>query len=226
MTAALILVAHAAYLAFLGFPSWVKPETLLGGGGLIGAVVSLAGFVGPWLRARSSEQKRLQLLDQAAKQVSFWELWLRAQQLAQPSDRFEAIKSIVQRELDAASQTVLKATTQVPSAASAAAMLAPAGARPSGIRRWLLLYRPPRAWAWIPRVFFYMYAFYFVFLPLSWIFPGFLSRGNASSEVSLWITSLFLMLFFRYLSVRSERPKAASRTTIQEDKKSAAAGRG
>jgi hypothetical protein len=76
-------------------------------------------------------------------------------------------------------------------AASPATVIAPVRSR---WRRWLLLYKPSRKVAWLPRVFFYYFAAFFVIV--SFIDPA------PAVEASL----ILLVFLFRYLSIRLDRP--------------------
>ena len=195
---------------------------IVGGGGVAGALLTLgSGILLPWLKARDVAQKRLQVLEEATKRVSFWEAWIKAQQLA-GSEPLDSIKGPAQKELYEASVTVLAATAHP--AALAEAMptaIAPepaictrvaepvgAGGLASCVKQWVvrafLLYSPPRARAWVPRVFFYSYCL----APFAGLYPF-----DGTETGPFWFKLLgtaVIALFFRYLSVTMERSVRAT----------------
>jgi hypothetical protein len=75
-------------------------------------------------------------------------------------------------------------------------------------RRWLLLYKPPRALAWLPRLFFYIYGVLIVVSLIEWIASK--DANQTDNATSLLIGSLVLCAIFRPLSVWLEKPRQQS----------------
>jgi hypothetical protein len=134
--------------------------------GLIGTLLTLAAG---WLKERENSAKRSQRLDEAIKRVTFWEGWLKA---IEP--------------LDSGSEAAVwkdRARKQILSASDAIELLLHDDAIPKNLakkeedfllwrqelpwwRRWLLLYKPARERAWIPRAIFYGYLIVTLLMPL------------------------------------------------------------
>jgi hypothetical protein len=66
------------------------------------------------------------------------------------------------------------------------------------MRRWLLLYKPPRPRAWIPRIFFYYY--YILSIPIR----PFITTHTVAFAV---VYNLVVAFFFRWLSAWAEKPR-------------------
>jgi hypothetical protein len=110
-----------------------------------------------WLRDRGANQQRAKLLEEVTKSIAFWELWLKAQQLARTTDELAEVRQTAQRELDYASQQIVGLRVQGFQAESTDIFRLPS----SRLRRLLLLYRPRGGVGWVPRILFYSFVIYF-----------------------------------------------------------------
>jgi hypothetical protein len=110
-----------------------------------------------WIRERDARVQRAKELDEAIKIVSFWESWLK---------NIETLKLTVDEDFRMRAQTQMFDVSRRVEGLVTAFM---AGPKPKPTRqeflvtrrslpwwrRWLLLYRPGRKWAWVPRIVFY-----------------------------------------------------------------------
>jgi len=109
-----------------------------------------------WLQTKSADSRRAKTIEEAVKRVQFLEGWYRTRLAVAPNE-LEAVRSIVQHELDAAMERIK--TLEIP--AVTPAWLGERNARIaklSWFRRWFLLYKPVRLLAWLPRLYFYLSA--------------------------------------------------------------------
>ncbi len=128
---------------------------------VIGLVGTLVTVIATWAKDLNSSAHRIRTLDEATKRAVFWDTWSKALAAADPEASLATLTSKVKTEVLAAAESVEKAfhVLAVQQASEAHAIQEHQRSRDSipRLRRWLLLYKPPRARAWIPRIFFYIY---------------------------------------------------------------------
>jgi hypothetical protein len=125
--------------------------------GLIGTVVTIAGST---LKDHSDSIKRVREIDEAAKVVSFWKTWLEAACSLGTEDEQKLWREKAKKDLEKASARVEGLFPETQSESHLSAKQENFVGWRRGLptwRRWLLLYKPPRARAWLPRVIFYLY---------------------------------------------------------------------
>lgn len=171
---------------------------------LAGTLISLAAS---WAKELNASAQRMRALEEATKRATFWDTWLKAQlAAANANDEVSELKMRARAELSAAAIPIEEAYRQ------------PAGLAPASridrtnyaafqrsvprLRRWLLLYKPPRPIAWVPRVFFYLILAESIAIPFILLDPA--ERSDWQYAV---IGFAFLLAVFRGLSVWAERPR-------------------
>lgn len=166
--------------------------------GLIGTLVSLSAA---WAKDLNATAQRIRVLEDAMKRAQFWDTWSKALATVDPEANTADLKAQLKAEILAAAEPVQLLFRKPPENAPRLAGLAEFLSFRSSLsrfRRWLLLYKPPRGRAWVPRIFFY---YYVMTIPLR----PFLSSHSMVFSV---IYSLVLALFFRWLSAWAEKPHA------------------
>jgi hypothetical protein len=160
-------------------------------GGLFGLASTGVPILEKWMRERTERNQRDQHLERITKQVTFWDAWFKAQQNVCSQDELQRSKATAARELDH-----LSPNDWLMSTAAGDRQLFPK----SYIRRLLLIYKPARRSAWIPRVFFYASLLYLcttVFVTL-WRHP------NAVRDPLVWLVLSLVLTFvwvFRFLAL-------------------------
>jgi hypothetical protein len=175
--------------------------------GAFGLVGTLVPAVISWSHDRDAASARLRKLDEATKKVAFWEQWLKlSTQICGPDDG-DCIAR-VRKEL-----ALLAELLENDSTLAQADMVKQRGRSTefqekvhamSTWRRLLLLYKPARALAWVPRLFFFM-GFFLAALMLFTLLDStheFSYKDLAIVEVMLFIW----MAIFRSLSQWLEQP--------------------
>jgi hypothetical protein len=128
------------------------------------AVVGLTGSVIPvlvgWFKDRDQSVQRVRQIEEATKTVVFWDSWLKSIVSANPEVNGTEWKSIATEQFLYAS-TLISSSLAIRQSAQKTnyAKQAFESHRRSlpWLRRWLLLYYPPRARAWLPRALFYLF---------------------------------------------------------------------
>ena len=175
---------------------------------VIGLVGTLVTALATWARDLNSTAQRIRTLDEATKRAAFWDTWYKAMSAADPQLNASELASKVRTEIAAAAESVEKAfcvlAVQRASEAQQASQHQRAQHSVSRVRRWLLLYKPPRARAWIPRLFFYLYLVYTPFFP-------FIGPRKEPSEAAVGVLGGVLMIIiFRALAYWAEKPRAVA----------------
>jgi hypothetical protein len=164
--------------------------------GLVGTLVSLSAA---WAKDLNATAQRIRVLEDAMKRAQFWDTWSKALATVDPEANTADLKAQLKAEILASAEPVQqlfhKTPANTPSLAGLADYLSFRSSL-SRFRRWLLLYKPPRGRAWVPRIFFY---YYLMTIPLR----PFLSSHSMVFSV---IYSLVMALFFRWLSAWAEKP--------------------
>jgi len=155
-----------------------------------GIVASSFALVGAMIKDRSRYTRRMRRYEKAEKELAILRSWFAAQQLALSPEQLEQAKNRLSED-SARVYAELYTAEERRGVRSATPLMRPA----SRIRRLLLLYKPRRAWAWIPRIVFYSY----LPAPLIPLFARNLSDGAASLVASL----LFACIFW-WISVQVE----------------------
>jgi len=172
---------------------------------LIGLVGTLVTVIATWAKDLNASAHRIRTLDEATKRAAFWDTWSKALAAADPEASSAALTFKVRTEVLAAAESVEKAfhALALQQASEARALQERQRSRDSvsRFRRWFLLYKPPRARAWIPRTFFYLYV---VYTP---IFPFMDDSTEAWAAVG---GGLVLVMLFRWLSIWAERPRVGA----------------
>jgi hypothetical protein len=164
--------------------------------GLIGTLVSLSAA---WAKDLNATAQRMRVLEDATKRALFWDTWSKALATVDPEANTADLRAQLKAEILAAAEPVHQLFRKPPANAPRVTSLAGYLSFRSSLsrfRRWLLLYKPPRGRAWVPRIFFY---YYLMTIPLR----PFLSRHSMVFSV---VYSLVLALFFRWLSAWAEKP--------------------
>jgi len=132
--------------------------------------------------------------------VQFLEGWYRTRLAVAPNE-LEAVRSLVQHELDAATERIK--ALEIPVVTPAWLVERNAGiAKLSWFRRWFLLYKPVRLLAWLPRLYFYLSAAFATLYAVGLaVFP----LANVDWLRLLVNSSYFLGNSFRGAVVRSLR---------------------
>ena len=163
-------------------------------GGLFGVVSTLIPIVEKWLRERRVQDQQDQYVDRITKKVALWDAWFKVQQSVCSPEELEKVKGIVAVELEH-----LSPDWQRQSSAQEIQIIPRSLAR-----RLVLAYKPVRAVAWIPRVFFYAFLAYLC----AAVFFTFRSWAqHPISDPIVWLLLLIviaLVWLFRSLSVRLE----------------------
>lgn len=177
---------------------------------LIGAIVGLVGLVGTlmtaiatWAKDLNSQGRRIRTLDEATKRVSFWDTWSKALAAADSGQNQAILGSKVKTEVLAAAGSVEKAFHALALEQASEAQAHQKQEQDRGsvnrLRRWFLLYKPARRWAWVPRCFFYIYV---IEAPLVPFLP---EPQDLPSRVFMSFSVILAAIFFRWLSIRVEK---------------------
>jgi len=180
--------------------------------GALGLAGTLISIVFSWAKELNASAQRMRALDEATRRTAFWDAWLKAHlATSEANEDVEMLKSRVRAELSAAASPVEEAYRQ------RAALVHPGNVDRAAYqdfrrslsrsRRWLLLYKPPRALAWVPRLFFYGSLVEALAIPFTLIDPA--ERQDWQYGV---IGILFLLVMFRALSIWAEKPTAVRST--------------
>lgn len=176
--------------------------------GLLGTLVTVAVTLAKDLGASA---QRVRTLDEATKRATFWDTWSKALAAVDPEASPAALRSKVKVEVLAAAESVEKAFDVLAAQRASDGQALREHQRSQGstswFRRWFLLYKPPRARAWIPRVFFYLYVMDIVYLPF--VLPHPPGSTNHADVLGLVLGCVIAAVFFRWLSIRLERPRVA-----------------
>jgi hypothetical protein len=180
--------------------------------GLVGTLVAVTAT---WAKDLGASAQRIRILDEATKRALFWDTWSKALANADPEANAADLRSKVKIEIAAAAQSVEevyhKPATRQPSAHVAVSQYQEHRSSLSRIRRWFLLYKPPRWRAWVPRLFFYIYVLEASLAP----FAPFVRRGGYMGfpdRLVMFLGSVLAALVFRWLSIWAERPRALGQT--------------
>jgi hypothetical protein len=170
----------------------------------IGLVGTLVTVIATWAKDLNASAQRIRTLDEATKRAAFWDTWSKAMAAADPEANQATFTFKVKNEVLAAADSVEKAfhVLAVQQATDANVLREHEHSLDSisRVRRWLLLYRPPRVRAWIPRTFFY---FYVIETPLLAIFQMIGTGGKFG-----FLLSLAAVFIFRSVSIWAEGPRA------------------
>jgi hypothetical protein len=140
-------------------PTAVRDDLVKGiAAGVLGLVGSLASLLFAWLKERDVLAKRAAAIETAVNRLAFWDMWLKNVVLLHADSELADRQSEAKRQLDALANEVdeLYSLKRVNGKRhDLIAAFDAKKARISPIGRALLLYRPARPRAWIPRAFFY-----------------------------------------------------------------------
>jgi hypothetical protein len=178
-----------------------------GGLGLAGTVITAALS---WIKDRDQSANRIRVIEEANKRVRFWDSWSKMITPLGAAEEAEQWRSKAKAEaLDASKsvEAIFASHSVVQDLARSSDFQSRRKAIPS-FRRWLLLYKPPRALAWLPRLFFYIYGVLIVVSLIEWIVSK--DANQTDNATSLLIGSLVLCAIFRPLSVWLEKPRQQS----------------
>ncbi len=186
------------------FSDEVQKGLVAGAFGLVGTVIPA---VVSWSHDRDAASARLRKLDEATKKVAFWEQWLNlSTQTCDPANR-DSI-SRVQKELGLLAEMLEHDSTQAQAAmlkqrSKSTEFQQKVTAMPLW-RRLLLLYKPARPLAWVPRLFFFTGLILAAFLMLS-LFDS--DKEFPPKDLAIVEAMLFVwMAIFRSLSHWLEQP--------------------
>ncbi len=175
--------------------------------GLFGLVGTLVPAALAWTRERDVASRRLRQLDEASRRIQFWDQWLKlSTQLNDPADR--SCVERVQQEISYLGRIIESDSRDVHDQISQQRDATIVFQRKVHLlpvwREWLLLYRPARPLAWLPRIFFFAGLFLALLLLLTLADPA-----HAFSRKDLLVVEVMLivwMVIFRALSKGLERP--------------------
>jgi hypothetical protein len=183
--------------------------------GLIAGAFGLAGTLIPaiitWSHERDAASARNRKLDEATKKITFWEQWLKlSTQISDPSS--SDCTNRVQKELNLLAEMLAN-----DSEAAQSEMIRQRGKTTAFqqkvhsmpvLRRLLLLYKPARALAWFPRLFFFVGLFLALLLLITLFDP---SKEFGPKDLAIVEFMLFIwMAIFWYLSKWFEQPHTSS----------------
>jgi len=146
------------------FSDDVQKALVAGAFGLVGTLIPAAIS---WSHDRDAASARTRTLDEATKRLAFWEQWLKLSNLvvvpddptpAQLQNELQLLREIVQRD------SLLSHTQQMRLRGKSTEFQNRLDDLPVW-RRLLLLYKPGRPNAWIPRLFFYFGLFFAFLIP-------------------------------------------------------------
>ena len=183
--------------------------------GLIAGAFGLAGTLIPaaisWSHDRDAASARIRKLDEATKKVAFWEQWLKlSTQICEPTNSDCAAR--VQKEL-----SLLAEMLENDSQAAQVQMLRQRGKSNAFqekvhsmpfLRRVLLLYKPARALAWFPRLFFFVGLVIALFMLFS-LFDQTKEFGPKDLAIVEFMLLIWMAIFW-YLSKWFEQPHTSS----------------
>ena len=183
--------------------------------GLIAGAFGLAGTLIPaaisWSHDRDAASARIRKLDEGTKKVAFWEQWLKlSTQICEPANSDCAAR--VQKEL-----SLLAEMLENDSQAAQVQMLRQRGKSNAFqekvhsmpfFRRLLLLYKPARALAWFPRLFFFVGLIIAVFMLFS-LFDQTKEFGPKDLAIVEFMLLIWMAIFW-YLSKWFEQPHTSS----------------
>ena len=193
------------------FSDDVQKALVAGAFGLVGTLIPAAIS---WSHDRSAVSARNRTLEEATKRLAFWEQWLKvASQVTLPGDptpdqlnqELILLREIVQKDSFVAHRELIKLQGKTSEFQNKLGEL-------SLWRRMLLLYQPPRATAWFPRIFFYLGLFAILIIPF-----GFAAPQDPLSLKDFTISEIaFLVwaLIFRSLSRWLEQPRQTPNSGI------------
>jgi hypothetical protein len=124
---------------------------MVGAGGALASTL-ITAVVG-WLKDRGEVARRLSRLDDAGKRVAFLRTWAEARDELAPADA-ERTRNQVILQLDSIMDEFRTVSAQ--HAASPALAASEKRKAVGWFRKALLLYKPIRWRAWVPRIFFYL----------------------------------------------------------------------
>jgi|GEM_PF-6131587 len=176
-----------------------KRAMIAGAFGIAGTLIPI--FIS-WTRERDAVSQRSKQLDEAIRRVQFWDQWLKLSSVIGDTEG-EAARLRVQHELEMLCQLLSGASAQIHTEQAALKTFTNAFQAKlrsiSGFRRFLLLYKPARAVAWIPRIFF----FFFIFVILVGSTQPPYNKDTVAGVGGL----LFLAVIFWFLSRSIEKPR-------------------
>lgn len=177
----------------------IRPILLAGCFGLAGTLIPI--FIS-WSKERDVVSQRSRQLDEAIRRVQFWDQWLKLSTvIGDPAD--DIARQRVQHELEMLCQLLGGASAQLHSEQvvlqDSTTAFQTKLKNMSFIRRLLLLYKPARNIAWIPRVFF------FFFIAMASLVS--LVAFEKTSNLYVAIFMLLIASLFRWLSLWIERPR-------------------
>ncbi len=182
----------------------IRPILLAGCFGLAGTLIPI--FIS-WSKERDVVSQRSRQLDEAIRRVQFWDQWLKLSTvIGDPAE--DIARQRVQHELEMLCQLLGGASAQLHSEQVVLKDNTTAYQSKlqnvSFVRRLLLLYRPARNIAWIPRVFF----FFFILVTIVGVLVAF-SSTPAQRAADLYFATFLLIIawMFRWLSLWIEKPR-------------------
>lgn len=201
-------VSHRSYSSIVSFSDVLaileKYRLLMEA--VVGLVCMMLTGIATWVKDLNSHGRRLRTLDEATKRVAFWDAWSKSLAAIDSQQNPQTLAEKVKLEVIAAAESVERAFHSLAMEQAKEVSARQTHERTlstiSQLRRWFLLYKPVRWFAWIPRVFFYIYALEAPLLP----FVAERQKDFAARLFMFLGLSLFAA-FFRWLSVRVDKPR-------------------
>jgi hypothetical protein len=182
--------------------------------GLFGLIGTLIPAALAWSRDRDVASTRARRLDEATKRITFWEQWLKLSSTADPADL--TCTQRVLKELKVLGEIIesesLLAQSQVLGQQRTSSEYERLVGSVPFWRKLLLLYKPQRALAWFPRLFFYIGLFLAAVFPFSLVDP----TNKDFTPKDFIVAELFMLVWmaiFRSLSQWLEHPHASALPT-------------
>ena len=188
------------------FSDDVQKALVAGAFGLVGTLIPAAIS---WSHDRDAASSRTRTLEEATKRLAFWEQWLKLSSLvvvpddptpAQLQNELQLLREIVQRD------SLLAHSQQMRLRGKSTEFQNRLGDLPFW-RRLLLLYKPGRPNAWIPRLFFYVGLFFALLIPFGLAATE--PTSHSDFLISEGVFAVWILIFWS-LSRWLEQPRHAS----------------
>ena len=188
------------------FSDDVQKALVAGAFGLVGTLIPAAIS---WSHDRDAASARTRTLDEATKRLAFWEQWLKlCGQVSIPEDptpaqlqnELQLLREIVQRD------SLVAHAQQIRLRGKSTEFQSRLDDLPVW-RRLLLLYKPGRPNAWIPRLFFYVGLFFALLIPFG--LAGTPPLSHSDFVISEGVFAVWILIFWS-LSRWLEQPRHAS----------------
>lgn len=172
--------------------------------GAFGLVGTLASLCVSWLRDRDAVSQRSKQLEEATKRIQFWDQWLKLSTTVDDA-ALDLARKRVQQELATLCQILGGESAsfhqEISQQQSKVSAFQEKLHKLSFLRHTLLLYRPARQLAWVPRIFFFFFILEAIFIP-------FMSPSDTFSDRFAGVFGCaILVLIFWLLARWAERPR-------------------